>query len=413
VVVKSGLELTRNFVDLHLYACGKSEVPEVFHRWACISLLAAAVGDNVHMMKLHKKLFPNMYIFLIGPSGLGKGEAIDAAIKLATDVPVINCLRTKVTAQGLIDFLRAKQRRKDGTVIWLNQRMYLIMPELAMALGTGRLADQFIKHMTDFYSCTGDMIKERTRTHGSFEMPSPILNWLVGTTKEWLMSSITKDALYGGFIARTACVQAQYNLDKRWCEPEYPPDREIVEAYLYARLVKLTRLRDVEMKLDEKAQAAVKYWYDNREAPDPDDPLCPTWKREHDFVLKLSMIFALAEERTTISVADFYRAEKHARELFRLMPDLITFAQTTEKTEAVARAQAIIRRAKQIRHDLLLRRLNITNDHFEKDVIATLKAMKLIRVDKTKDMFNPTYHWIERTIHISKEEAGTEEGRAG
>lgn len=385
----------RNFIDAHLYTCGKSEVPEIFHRWACISLIAAATADRVFVTKMGEPLYPNMYTYLIGPSGLGKGEAISAVGRLARRVPATNWLRVKRTAQGLLDKLAARQKdRATGEWVYPNSKLFLVMPELGMAIGSGRIADDFIKHMTDLYTVSDDALDEGTRTAGTHHIPAPCLNWLVGTTKEWLISSITKDALYGGFIARTNCVQADYDLSKRYDEPWFPPDKDEVKAYLIARLKKMTRQAG-EVKLSPKARESLRFWYQNREAPDPEDPMTPSWRREHDLILKLCTVLALADDTLTIQPAHFMAAEKLSRGLTARMPDLITYASTTIYTEAIHRAAAIVRRAKAIRQDLLMRRLGITADQFT-DVSTTLQMMKLVECDKRKNQFNPTYRWVEK-----------------
>lgn len=397
------LDETENFIALHIHSCGKSEVPEIFQRWACLSMIGAAVADRVWLMKMGKKLHPNMYTFLIGPSGLGKGEAIDAVGGLARRVPGVNWLRVKRTAAGLLDKMAQYHINKNKEKIYKFNKLFLVMPELGMAIGTGRTADDFIKHMTDMYSGSGDTLDEGTRTSGTHAVPSPCLNWLVGTTKEWLMSSITKDALYGGFIARTACVQADYNLDIRYDEPWMPPDRDEVLSYLYARLVKLTRITGLEMKLSGKARELIRHWYLNREAPDVDDPLMPSWKREHDFILKLSMILALADDMDTIKSEHFIEAEKLSRGLQTRMPELITYASVTPQTEALQRASAILRRAKSMPQDLLLRRLGITADQF-RDVSDTLQTMRLVKISKVKNLYNPTFIWSETHLDMQVEE---------
>lgn len=412
----SKLDETKNFIDLHMHACGRSEVPIEFHRWAAITLIAAAVQDRAWVMKFSKPLFPNLYTFLIGPSGCGKDAAISAIGRLAKEVPEIKWTNTKRSAQSLLDKMSMVAKEKGvKELIYPNRKLCIVMPELAMSIGTGKTAQEFVKHMTGLYTGSEDigMLDEGTRTSGEHKVPPPLINWIVGTTKEWLLDSITKEDLYGGFIARTVCVLADYDFspEKRVYKPKPPADAQEVNDYLYARLYALVKMKPTEIKLSTEADHIMEHWYYNRESPDPDDPLTPTWKREHDMVLKLCVIFALANQRTTILPEDFHMASKLQRQLMAKMPELLMYASTTPQTEAVHRARAILRRAGGIKQDMLLRRLGITADHLS-DVIETLEKSQMIKIMKSGKgtVFNPYFQWIDvgGTNHITVEDDGND-----
>ena len=52
------------FLDYYMQYCGESEVPHRWHRWAGISLLAAALADRVGIDRgSNKWLVPNLYVF--------------------------------------------------------------------------------------------------------------------------------------------------------------------------------------------------------------------------------------------------------------------------------------------------------------------------------------------------------------
>lgn len=97
---------TCNFFELYRHICGESEVPAIYHFWSAVSLIAATVEDRVWYQKFkHEALFPNLYVMLVGPSGLGKGMAISHLVRLADCGITINKFRGRVTAAHLIDHL--------------------------------------------------------------------------------------------------------------------------------------------------------------------------------------------------------------------------------------------------------------------------------------------------------------------
>ena len=76
----------RQFIDLYMHMIGRSEVPRRFHFWSAMSLLAACVADRVWVKAdIATKIYPNLYVFLVGPSGSGKEQAIKVVLKLVAE----------------------------------------------------------------------------------------------------------------------------------------------------------------------------------------------------------------------------------------------------------------------------------------------------------------------------------------
>jgi len=415
--MSSKLDSTRNFIELyrHISMSGEIEVPEEFLFWSCISLISASVQNNVWVRKMGNQLFPNLYVFLIGPSGLGKGEAINSVGKIGRRVKPLHWIHTMRSSKSLLDLMTRpdKSTSRDAPKTYSWSKLFVIMPELSMAIGTGPRADDFVKLMTGLYSGSPEeIIDEGTRMSGEHSMPMPCVNWLCGSTKEWMLDSISRASLYGGFLARCVCVMGDYNLNKRNFEPTRPPDHDEVLNHLRQRLLELTQLRDVEMKLSNQARDAMEHWYYSREAPDPDDPLTPSWKREHDFILKLGTDLALADQRKVITSDDFAHAARLSRGLMNRLSELVVFAGATPETEAVHRARAILRRVKKMRTDHLIKHLDITAERMD-EVRATLEKAGQVEVRVGSDggtVINPVFIWKEdaRAITLSKDELSIE-----
>ena len=84
------LERTTNLIDLYLHSRGEDDVPYYFHFWCCISAIGAAVGNRVFFHRVRERpLYPNMYVILIGESGVGKGRAIDLVEDLLRDISAV------------------------------------------------------------------------------------------------------------------------------------------------------------------------------------------------------------------------------------------------------------------------------------------------------------------------------------
>lgn len=329
----------QSFIDRFVYAQGNNEVPPAFYRWAGISLISACLQDHIYFEKFKgSKLVPNLYTILIGPSGLGKGLAIDAAIKFIKDRTDIHMYRGKATAPHLIDHLGRAVRDPDNPQRMMIERprIYLITPELSMSVGSGNMADMLVKLMTELYTGGDYLFEEGTRTNGAVKIKAPLVNWFAGSTEEWLAKSISKDAIEGGFFARVCAVQQDYDFTKRIRRPQVPVDYEEVMEWLHRQVDWLTQVGGPVI-LSPRAEQLEEHWYQNREVP-TDTALLPSWKREHDMVLKLAMIFMMDElpkDGLVIKDRHMVLAQQTTAKLLKDIPQLITLSNSGPESEAL------------------------------------------------------------------------------
>jgi len=385
------LDGTDNLIDLYMAYAGQSEVPPQFHLWCCLSVIASAVSNKVWLEKMPgKKLTPNLYVALIGPSAIGKGEAIDAMLNVVRDQPKINFYRGKVTAPGLLDVLAMPG--KNGRPSWAH--LLLVTPELSWSIGRGEWADGLVKQLTELYGGSIDPVREYTRTRGTtLRITDLCINWIAGTTREWLLSSIPPDSISGGFFGRMVAVPADYNFDLRYYRPIVSADWEVILALLRARVAVLSSLAGA-FGMTADALANEQKWYEERPAPtDPD--LQAAYKRQHDLMLKLAMILSLADGPSlTINSSIIAKAQKLSDSVVRKMPNLISFGAMTPETRGLGVAEDFLRRcAGPVPHSMLLKRMS--NRGYDADsvrkVMQTLVEMgKVTRTGFGKGMF---YEW--------------------
>lgn len=386
-----------DFLKLYLRHVGRSEIPESFHYWSAISLIAACVSDRVWYKKFaDSKMFPNLYVMLIGPSGLGKGNAINPALKFVKPANIQERVRPyigNITKQALIDVLSQRKRKEQPVT-----RLWFISPELGDDVPPGPLGEDLIRFLTKIYE--GDFplpIKERTRTHGLREISQPILNWLSGTTPEWLRLSLPKYAIEGGSFARICSIQVNYDLDKRIYEPEYPPDRDNLINALHAH-VKLLSAVGGEFRMSDEAKAIDRQWYMTRET-EQDGSLIPIWRRNHDMVLKLAMILSLAGDPLNLLIDSMHikTAQKLIHVLYRNAPSMLRLASNSPEVEGLQRVADIIKRLGQVQRFVLMRMVSnrgINKDKLDRQIIPTLLGERRITVKESK-RGGAVYVWLE------------------
>lgn len=394
------LDRTGNLLALYEHHVGESEVPREFTVWSCLSLIAACVADRVWYEKFHgKRLAPNLYVMLIGPSGLGKGEAIDTAIRYAADIPKVNLYRGKATAQFLLDHLGKEVRRQDGRRILADAKCWLVTPELAMSVGSGDVARDFVTHMTELYSGSEYPMRAGTRTRGEVTLRGHCINWLAGTTTEWLVDSVPASAIAGGFFGRIVPVQAQYDFDKRVWRPKAPPDAKQISEHLRARIQMLIRAKG-QFRMTEQAERLSENWYMTRQAP-TDAAVIPSWKREDDLVLKLSMLFSLCDDvDLVITEQHVTYAQRLSRTLHGALPVLMRHAATQNpEGRAYTFVSDRIHEAKRIAHTVLLRQFaakGLGGADAMRVALDTLRQEKrVVLLQGPSGMF---YEWIARRM---------------
>src|SRR6185503_13398107 len=386
------LDGTDNLIDLYMAYAGQSEVPPQFHLWCCLSVIASAVSNKVWLEKMPgKRLTPNLYVALIGPSAIGKGEAIDAMLNVVRDQPRINFYRGKVTAPGLLDVLAMPG--KNGRPSWAH--LLLVTPELSWSIGRGEWADGLVKQLTELYGGSIDPVREYTRTRGTtLRITDLCINWIAGTTREWLLSSIPPDSISGGFFGRMVAVPADYNFDLRYYRPIVSADWEVILALLRARVAVLSSLAGA-FGMTADALANEQKWYEERPAPtDPD--LQAAYKRQHDLMLKLAMILSLADGPSlTINSRIIANAQKLSDSVVRKMPNLISFGTMTPETRGLGVAEDFLRRcAGPVPHSMLLKRLS--NRGYDADSVRKIMQtlVEMGKVGRTGFGKGTFYTWM-------------------
>lgn len=405
---------TSNFVDLYMHMVGKSEVPRAYHEWACLSLMAACVADRVWLEKFKgSKLAPNLYVILIGPSGDGKGVGISRALKFVKDLPIVNTYRGKSTGQYLIEHLGRQRKLPDGRRVIENAKLYLATPELSMSVGTGQIADDFIKIMTDLWE-GGDEIPLQfgTRMYGNVVIRGQCINWIGGSTKQWFVDTLNLAAIKGGAVARMVLVVAQADPSVRYTEPVLPDDYDEVRDHLQARVLMLTSAEGMFEKSREAWEVEDRWYHDPARQPPDDDALVPTWKRQHDLVLKLAQLYCLADGRDLVIGRDHMtKAISMSYTAQRGLPEIVALAAMPPAHNHFMWVRDIIRKHGAIQRTTLggrCSRRGITASKLD-EYIRTLKSEGAITIARRPPRSALWYQWVGRRFAAESDAKGEED----
>jgi hypothetical protein len=98
-------QLTRPWYNAFVDCClPHTEAPKNYLFWSAISVLAGVLKNEVYFKDQLFTLYPNQFIILTGPPGIGKGTAINFAWKMTKTLNgrLANVLTDKATIPEIL-----------------------------------------------------------------------------------------------------------------------------------------------------------------------------------------------------------------------------------------------------------------------------------------------------------------------
>lgn len=378
--------MANSFIDTYLCYAGVSAAPPQFHLWCALTALSASVMDHIWVESAGEHLAPNLYVFLVGPSGIGKGVATSTMMRVLSAAATSRVYSGMLTAQHLCDMLDSKRKQVP--------KVLLVTEELSLSVGDKALADRLIRLATALYACSPYEFFEGTRTHGTVRFANHCLCWCAGTTQEWLRDSIPRSAVEGGFFARVNCVVAHGPLRRA---VRASPNLALLPP-LVDHLHKVARLEGA-MALTPDAEASYWDWFERRPLP-AETVLEPVWARVPVHVLKLASLLSLGDGMSmTIQRNHINEARRLAEQSLRSLPQIIEYVAMSPDTDGIRFVRDAVREAGRIAHSTLVRamlRHGLTASKVREHV-DTLTQGGYMRVDAS-GRGRAAYEWSGRAM---------------
>lgn len=270
-------------------------------------------------------LFPNLYIILVGPPGVGKSAILSHTERLLRAIPDIFVAPSSLTTASLIDTMEIAQRK----IMWPQLVMFNSLQVVASELGVFLPAydPAFMNTLTKLYD--GELYEERRRTGkvNHIRIDSPQLSIIGGTTPSYLNSFLPEGAWDQGFTSRTIFV---FN-----ASPVYTPIFGDEDDFQHLQEIYIGLIHDLKiiaqafgkMSWSPDAADAITEWDRTGLKPVPEHgKLLHYNSRRLAHVIKLCMVASVARSaEKVITLQDFTLAKAWLLEAESLMP--VIFAQ--------------------------------------------------------------------------------------
>jgi hypothetical protein len=382
-------QLSTNWILAYADAVDKmSESPAAFNVWCAISVISAVLKNNVFVSRGLYKIFPNQYIVLVSPPGIGKGSAIHPAHNFVKNPPskvaMANYMSDRITAPKIIEKLAAGfpvTRVVNGSLHSTTEASAVLQAaELSTFLGSSDWMTSFLCDAWDRGEFEYD-----TKSKGTNIVKNMCVS-LIGACVPDFIRSINKDAgvaVNGGFTARTIFVFAT-DKSKSIVWPtgfESTATNRAISDKLWHDLEIISRLNG-EFKWSPTAMVLFERFYKGITVEEHDSDVVRHFKaRQSTHVLKVAMCMSAAgrddlviDDYEITTAINFVDAVKRTLD--------VTFRGVGESplAEAMARVQTYIERKGVTSFSEILRDnyRHIVREDLER-VLYTLEAVQIIQ----------------------------------
>lgn len=371
-----------SWIDSVLSETSEAEAPENYIYWAALTAIAATVRNRVWINKggLYK-LYPNIYVFLIGKSGLRKGFPVSLARNLVEGLEVTRVISGRMTIQGLVKDLATAYTLPTGGII-KDACCFLASGEYASFIVEDPAAIYIMTDLHDTHAHEKGWIN-RLASDASRVLEKPCMTVLGASNEINLAETLPKVAHGGGLVARTFIVHAER---KRKINPLLEEGKPIDFNSLRGHLSDIARCEG-PFKVTRKAIDYYTEWYVNKEKVAElnkvEDPT-GTLERIHDQILKLSMLLSLAE--STNMIVDRCHIELAVLKATECVPSMQRLMMSTGKTTEIgAQTKIVLRRLLAAPEHKMTRKKLLQNGYGEYDAYDLDRiAETLIQADWIK-----------------------------
>lgn len=312
-------------------------------------------------MTWQEKVYPNLFVLLVGPPAARKGRAMSPALSLLRELGITlasDCSTRAALVTELKSSFSGLETGNNGLVT-PHSSLTIFNKELVNLLGYGNR--ELLGDLCQFYDCEPRW-KKKTTTQGTWEITNLWLNLIGAITPRLLRQSCPVELVGGGFISRCCSIYSE----KPGKIVQVPPYKKVGEKWTYIGDLegennpeKKAILHDLgaisllsgEFKIDDSWIEEWCKWYngvDNDIKAFHDTPLEEYIGRRQVHAQKLCMILsACRSDDMVITGQDLTRAITLLEEAEEFMLDVFSGFEGGDLAEATTKMMRILGQRKQ------------------------------------------------------------------
>lgn len=181
------------------------ETPLSWIYWSLMACISAVAANSYTLRTLKGNLlyYPNLYVILMGESGLGKGFPVNLAKRLVQQADCTRVIAGRSSIQAIIKEL-ATTRSQQGKAIITDSRGFITNGELSTAIIKDPMA---LTCLTDLYdrNYNPDWVN-LLKGDGAEKLKEPYITCLFGSSPAHFYDSIPQANIEGGYIGRNLVI---------------------------------------------------------------------------------------------------------------------------------------------------------------------------------------------------------------
>jgi Protein of unknown function (DUF3987) len=310
-----------NWIDSYLEFTDASEPAQLFRKGCGLSVVASVLQRKCWIPFRRATLYPNLYIILVGGTGVRKGTAFGQAqrfvntpelgIKLAVD--------STSKVQLIKDFVQSLEMTllDDGTQSF-HSSLTIHCPELTVFLGYQNL--DLLTALIDWYDSNKNPWVYRTGNAGNQEITGVWANILGASTPDLLRAALPLVSIGGGLIGRMLLLFSP-GREKKIFNDLPTKEEDTLEQILKEDLRDMSQMRGAFRFTPEFLDMSTEFYanFEEEEAC-KDHRFEGYFNRKVATLYKLSMLFSACRDNTmSVTEEDFKRSTDFLEEVEKMM----------------------------------------------------------------------------------------------
>lgn len=293
------------------------ETPESWIYWSLMCCISAAAANAYTLRTLKGNLlyYPNLYVILMGESGLGKGFPVNLSKRLVQAANSTRVIAGRSSIQAIIKEL-ATTRSEAGKPVMTDSRGFIVNGELSTAI----IQDpDSLTILTDLYDRNYNPgWTNLLKGDGAEKLTKPYITCLFGSSPAHFYDSIPPANIEGGYIGRNLVIYEEKrskDVDLLDSEEESVDEDRFTNHIVPKYVPHLVNIAKNEARLipSEAARNVFNTWRREwRNTQSKYNDRTGFVNRVPDHVIKVSMLLALSryEHNTIITEGDISEAIK-------------------------------------------------------------------------------------------------------